>query len=377
MKCPVCKTEYAESSFCPECGFDQLDTVFVNKDDAAAWIQNVVIPFREEYWLRTKSQFTITDGVLEKYSGQDTTVEVPYGVTVIGKDAFSSNQLLERIILPSTVKAIRREAFSCCENLVEAILNEGLEVIGFSAFECCDLLSMTLPDSVVQLEEGFCLGGATISVKDSNPYYGVIDKCLIDRRTGTLLHCWCDDLRIYIPQGVKRVGKWAFPLIENERRRVRLPEGVKSIGFLGRGIHVLYIPSSVESIDDGALHEVSQLHISSDNAHFRCEGGCCIDKNTNAVIAAENRARQTIHIPQTIHSIGRYAFYGCKNLHKVVVPASVHSVGYWAFALCDNLEGIYFEHDAAGSSWDAWWNFGLKAKCYWKDSWHYEPMANE
>lgn len=377
MKCPVCKTEYAEFPYCPECGFNQLDTVFVNKEDAATWIQTVVVPFREEYWLRKKSHFTIRDGVLEKYFGQDTTVEVPYGVTVIGQSAFSSNELLERIVLPPTVREIQREAFSCCENLVEANLNEGLEIIGFSAFECCDLLSMTLPDSITQLDEGFCLGGAAISVKESNVHYEVIDECLIDRRTGTLLHCWSDNVRIYVPRGVKRVGKWAFPLIENERRGVRLPEGVESIGFIGRGINVLFIPSSVETVDDGALYEVSRLHVSSDNKRFYCEGGCVIDKKTNTVIAAENRARQTIHIPQTIHSIGRYAFYGCKNLNKVVVPSSVNNVGYCAFALCENLEGIYFEHDAAGSSWDAWWNFGLKAKFYWKDSWHYEPMPNE
>lgn len=377
MKCPVCKTECNEEAYCPECGFDQFDTVFVNKDDAATWIQTVVVPFREEYWLRKKSQFTIRNGVLEKYSGQDTTVVVPYGVTVIGQSAFSSNELLERIVLPPTVREIQREAFSCCENLVEATLNEGLEVIGFSAFECCDLLSMSLPDSITQLDEGFCLGGAAISVKESNVNFEVIDECLIDRRTGTLLHCWSDNIRIYVPRGVKRVGKWAFPLIENERRRVRLPEGVESIGFIGRGIHVLFIPSSVETIDDGALYEVTRLHVSSDNKRFYCAGGCVIDRNTNTIIAAENRVRQTIHIPQTIHSIGRYAFYGCKNLNKVVVPASVHNVGYWAFALCDNLEGLYFEHDAVGSSWDTWWNFGLKATCYWKDSWHYEPMPNE
>ncbi len=377
MKCPVCKTECDNNTYCPECGFDQLNTVFVNKDDATTWNQTVVVPFREEYWLRKKSHFSIKDGVLEKYTGQDTTVEVPYGVTVIGESAFSSNELLERIVLPLTVREIRREAFSCCENLVEANLNEGLEIIRFSAFECCDLLSMTLPDSISHLDEGFCLGAAAISVKESNVHYEVIDECLIDRRTGTLLHCWSDERKIYVPQGVKRVGKWAFPLIENERRRVRLPEGVESIGFVGRGIYVLFIPSSVETIDDGALYEVTRLHINSDNKRFYCQGCCIIDKQTNTVIAVENRARLTYHIPETISAIARYAFYGCKNLRKLVIPASVNHVGYWAFALCDNLEGLYFEHDAAGSTWDAWWNYSMKVKCYWKNEWHYEPTPNE
>lgn len=377
MKCPVCKTECGEQTVCPECGFDQLDPVFVNKDDAATWMQTVVVPFREEYWIQKKSEFIIRNGILEKYSGQDTTVEVPYGVTVIGKEAFSSNQLLEHVILPATTKEIQREAFSCCENLVEAVLNEGLEVIRFSAFECCDLLSVTLPDSVIHLEEGFCLGGASILVKETNPHYEVIGECLIDRRTETLLHCWSDDFRIHIPKGIKRVGKWAFPLIENERRRVRLPDGVESIGFIGRGIQVLYIPSSVTSIDEGALHEVSRLHISSDNDYFYCETGCVIERSTSTVIAAESRTREYITIPSGVNTIGRYAFDCCKKLRKIVIPASVNHIQYSAFSLCDNLEGLYFEHETAGSTWESWWNLCLQAKCYWKGSWHYEPMANE
>ena len=112
LKCPVCKTECGDKPHCPECGFDQLNTAFINKDGAGMWIQNVVIPYREAYWRRMKSQFTITDDVLEKYLGQETTVVVPYGVTVIGEDAFSGNQLLERIALPSTVREIHKYAFS-------------------------------------------------------------------------------------------------------------------------------------------------------------------------------------------------------------------------------------------------------------------------
>ena len=377
LKCPVCKTECGDKPHCPECGFDQLNTAFINKDDAGMWIQNVVIPYREAYWRRMKSQFTITDDVLEKYLGQETTVVVPYGVTVIGEDAFSGNQLLERIALPSTVREIHKYAFSCCENLVEANLNEGLEVIQNSAFECCDRLSMTLPDSINHLEEGFCLGGAHISVKETNTRFQVIEECLIDQKTHTLLHGWSGNHFISVPHGVKRIGKWAFPFIEDEQRIVCLPDGIESIGFVGSGIQTLYIPSSVAKIDDGALCGISRLHISSDNGHFYCESGCVIEKNTNSVIAVENREQCDVSIPNTVSAIGRYAFDHCGNMKKLVIPASVTHIGYGAFSRCKNLEGLYFEYEAAGTSWDAWWHFGLKAKCYWKGSWHYEPMSNE
>ncbi len=377
MKCPVCKTECADNPYCPECGFDQLNTAFVNKDDASMWIQNVVIPYREAYWLRMKPQFTITEGVLEKYLGQETTVEVPYGVSVIGEEAFSGNYLLERIILPSTVREIQKEAFSCCGNLLEANLNEGLEVIRYSAFECCDLLSMTLPDSITYLEEGFCLGGAHISVKETNARFQVIEECLIDKKTHTLLHGWSDNPFICVPHGIKRVGKWAFPIIRTERRIVHLSDGVESIGIVGGGIQALYIPSSVAKIDDGALFGVTRLRISSDNGHFYCESGCVIEKSTNSVIAVENREQSDVSIPNTVNTIGCHAFYHCGNLRKLVIPASVSHIDHSAFYDCKNLVGIFFEHEAAGPSWNPSWDFGLKAKCYWKGSWHYEPMSNE
>lgn len=377
MKCPVCKNECHSETICPECGFDQIDTVFVNKDDASEWILNVIAPFREAYWIRKKSQFTIVNGILKTYTGQETVVEVPYGVTVIGEDAFGGNLKVERIVLPATVREIQREAFSCCENLTEVTLNEGLEVIRHNVFECCDLLSITLPDSLTQLDEGFCGGGVTISIKESNQHYEVTDECLIDKRTGTLLHCWCDDLLVRVPHGVERVGEWAFPLMETEDRRVRLPEGVESIGFIGRGVQHLLIPSTVKSIDSGALYEVTRLHVSRDNDYFYCETGCVIEKSTGTVIAAENRIRDKIVIPAGIKVIDKYAFTYCENLRKLVIPSSVDTIKHSAFSDCDHLRELYFEHETAGNTWDSRWDFRLKAKCYWKGSWHFEPVAND
>lgn len=377
LKCPVCKTECGDKPYCPECGFDQLNAAFLNQDDASMWVKDVVIPYREAYWRRMKSQFTITDGVLEKYLGQEPTVVVPYGVSVIGEEAFSGNYLLERIILPSTVREIQKEAFFCCGNLLEANLNEGLEVIRYSAFECCDLLSMTLPDSITYLEEGFCLGGAHISVKKTNARFEVIEECLIDKKTHTLLHCWSDNPYICVPNGIKRVGKWAFPIIRTDRRIFHLSDSVESIGIVGGGIQALYIPSSVVKIDDGALFGVTRLRISSDNDRFYCESGCVIEKSTNSVIAVENREQSDVSIPHTVTTIGCDAFYRCGNLRKLVIPASVSHIDHSAFYDCKNLVGIFFEHEAAGPSWHPQWDCGLKAKCYWKGSWHYEPTSNE
>ena len=49
----------------------------------------------------------------------------------------------------------------------------------------------------------------------------------------------------------------------------------------------------------------------------------------------------SITIPNSVTSIGEYAFYGCSSLTSVTIPNSVTSIGDAAFAKCGNLENIY------------------------------------
>ena len=47
-----------------------------------------------------------------------------------------------------------------------------------------------------------------------------------------------------------------------------------------------------------------------------------------------------IILPQSVKSIGSYAFNTCKNLVDVVLPKTLDSIGYYAFFICDNLSEI-------------------------------------
>ena len=52
----------------------------------------------------------------------------------------------------------------------------------------------------------------------------------------------------------------------------------------------------------------------------------------------ENITRVTI--PNSVTSIGDYAFYNCSRLTSVTIPNSVTSIGKWAFAYCTSLTSI-------------------------------------
>lgn len=50
MKCPVCKTEIPEQSkYCDCCNFRIDNTSFLTMDDAEAWLENVVKPYRSKW----------------------------------------------------------------------------------------------------------------------------------------------------------------------------------------------------------------------------------------------------------------------------------------------------------------------------------------
>ena len=46
-------------------------------------------------------------------------------------------------------------------------------------------------------------------------------------------------------------------------------------------------------------------------------------------------------IPDSVTSIGDYAFYGCSSLTSVTIPDSVTSIGYYAFRYCSSLKSVY------------------------------------
>ncbi|MEE1000919.1 MAG: leucine-rich repeat domain-containing protein, partial [Bacteroidales bacterium] len=48
----------------------------------------------------------------------------------------------------------------------------------------------------------------------------------------------------------------------------------------------------------------------------------------------------SVSIPNSVTSIGNYAFGNCSSLTSVTIPNSVTSIGTWAFAKCSNLNSI-------------------------------------
>ena len=104
------------------------------------------------------------------------------------------------------------------------------------------------------------------------------------------------------------------------------------------------IPNSVTSIGELAFVGCSSLTsvvVESGNTKYDSRNNCnaIIETATNTLIAG---CQNTI-IPNSVTSIGDYAFHGCDSLKSITIPNSVTSIGKLAFYECYFLSTITCE----------------------------------
>ena len=96
--------------------------------------------------------FVIENGVLIKYTGKETEVVIPDGVTEIGAKAFRDSDTLAAVTIPDSVTSIGDEAFSGCCLLKAITIPDGVKSIGKMAFARCTALNeLYIPESVVNI----------------------------------------------------------------------------------------------------------------------------------------------------------------------------------------------------------------------------------
>ncbi|MCM1524046.1 MAG: leucine-rich repeat domain-containing protein [Ruminococcus sp.] len=83
-------------------------------------------------------------------------------------------------------------------------------------------------------------------------------------------------------------------------------DGKTIIKYLANESHII-IPDGTETIGDGAF---------------------------------KGKKLTSVTIPPTVHTIGHYAFYGCRKLTSIEIPAGVINIGDYAFKGCKNLVAL-------------------------------------
>ena len=146
----------------------------------------------EDMKMSNLNDFVIEDGVLKKYSGNDTDVVIPDGVTEIYGSffggAFKDCTTLTSITFPNSVTKIGECAFKGCTSLTSITIPEGVKVIGNEAFRCCSSLkNVIIPESVNEISSTSFKECKTLA--DKNGF--VIIKNTIFYTAVFSIHCHC------------------------------------------------------------------------------------------------------------------------------------------------------------------------------------------
>ena len=203
-------------------------------------------------------------------------------------------------------------------NIPEIVHHNGVTFsvtrIGNGAFDHCKRLSsVTIPNSVT-------------SIGDSAFYY-------------------CSDLSsIIIPNSVTNIGRCAFYYCTG-LTSITIPNSVIRIGeyaFIGcSGLTSITIGNSVTSIGSFAFNGCSGLtsiNVEAGNTTYDSRDNCnaLIETATNTLI----KGCENTTIPNSVTSIGSYAFEDCSGLTSVTIPNSVTAIYSDAFRNCSGLTSI-------------------------------------
>ena len=192
---------------------------------------------------------------------------------------------------------------------------------------------------------------------DPTPTPGILDKLTYEIEDGKVTITDCDTSLsgdIVLPSKIEgkpvtSIGDRAFSGCSS-LTSITIPDSVTSIGSYAfedcTSLTSITIPDSVTSIDEDAFRfcdKLNQINVDTANTVYSSVNGVLFDKDkTELIIYPEGKADASYAIPNSVTSIGNYAFFLCSSLTSITIPNGVTSIGNSAFYKCSSLKDVYY-----------------------------------
>ena len=230
--------------------------------------------------------------------------------------------------------------FYCTSEIKSVIIDNGITSIGDYAFyKCRSLTSITIPNSVISIGEWAfieCTSLESITIPNSVT------------SIGRNAFCDCTSLtNITIPNSVTSISHDTFWKCTS-LKSVTIPNSVTSIGSSAfrccTSLANITIPDSVISIFDDVFiscDSLTSIEVSDNNKNYSSVDGVLFNKDKSKLITyPDGKTDNTYEIPNSVTSIGSFAFSYCTSLTSITIPNSVTNIGVNSFEECTSLTSV-------------------------------------